>query len=191
MLSLVHRGWQGFAWQRSGQFPLVREAAHRPAPKRGRTIRAWFAGTYLNGVDAKHRLSIPASIRETIEARSQAKAVVLAPAEHADCLVGYDLTHFERLQDRLTREFEADFGPGRSARARLLFGPSEVLRYDDTGRVAMGPVLRDLGGLKDRALFLGAGDYFELWDPAALLESEGLDPRIARMVRTLVAGKAA
>ncbi len=191
MLSLLHRGWQGIGHPFRVAVSQARDRAPPSAPKRGRAIRAWFAGTYLNGVDAKHRLSVPASIRETIEARSQAKAVVLAPAEHADCLVGYDLTHFERLQERLAREFDGDFGPGRSARARLLFGSAEVLRYDDTGRVALGPVLRDLGGLKERALFVGAGDYFELWEPQALLDTEGLDPRIARMVRALVAGKAA
>ena len=39
-------------------------------------------------VDAKHRLSVPSTLRETIENRSQIKALVLSPAEH-DHMIGY------------------------------------------------------------------------------------------------------
>lgn len=154
-------------------------------------IRAWFAGTYLNGVDAKHRLSVPAPLRETIEARSQQKSLVLAPAEHASCLVGYDVTHFERLESRLEREFDGDFGPGRSDRGRILFGTTETLRYDDTGRIVLSPILKELGGIDRQALFLGAGDYFEIWSPEVLLAEPGLDQRLKRIVSALVAGRTA
>lgn len=157
---------------------------------RGSVIRGYFAGAYLNGVDAKHRLSVPAALRETIEARSQVKAVVLGPAEHAPCLVGYDVSHFERLQAGLAEQFAGDFGPARGVKARLLFGLAEQLRYDDTGRIILTPALRDMGDLAGEALFLGAGDYFELWSPAALLAEPGQDARLVRTVRSLMAGRA-
>lgn len=143
----------------------------------------------MNGIDAKHRLSVPAPLRETIEARSQTKALVLAPAEHAPCLIGYDLTFFERMEQRLAEQFAGDFGPGRSNKARTLFGLSERLKYDDTGRIVLTPTLRDMGELGGQAIFLGAGDYFELWAPELLLEQEDQDPRLLRTVKTLLAGK--
>lgn len=158
---------------------------------RGYVIRGFFSGAYLNGVDAKHRLSVPAPLRETIEARSQLKSLVLAPAEHAPCLVGYDVTHFERVQQGLVAQFSGDFGPGRSVKARSLFGMAEQLNYDDTGRIILPPILRDLGELKGQAMFLGAGEYFELWSPELLVAEPDQDPRLIRMARALMAQKGA
>ncbi|WP_448586511.1 division/cell wall cluster transcriptional repressor MraZ [Thermaurantiacus sp.] len=152
-------------------------------------IRGYFSGAYLNQVDAKHRLSVPAPIRETIEARSAAKAVVLAPAEHANCLVGFDLTHFEALERQLETRFQGDWSEARSRLARTLFGLAETLAYDETGRIILSPILLDLGGLSGPALFLGAGTYFELWSPAAILAADGQDPRLLRTVRALLAAK--
>lgn len=152
-------------------------------------IRGYFSGAYLNQVDAKHRLSVPAALRETIEARSATRAVVLAPAEHAACLVGYDITHFERIQTQIETRFAGDFGPGRSAFARTMFGMAERLSYDDNGRIILTPILRDLGELAGPALFLGAGDYFELWSPKLLLAAPDVEPRLRRTVEALMAAK--
>ncbi len=145
----------------------------------------------MNGVDAKHRLSVPAPLRETIETRSQVKALVLGPDEHMPCLVGYDVSYFERIQARLDNEFAGDFGPSRGAKARELFGMTEQLKYDDTGRILLGPMLRDLGELTGPAVFMGMGDHFQIWAPALLLKHHADNPRLARMVNALLAGKAA
>lgn len=124
-----------------------------------------------------------------MEARSQQKSIVLSPAEHAPCLIGYDLTYFEQLQSELRERFAGDFGPGRSATARTMFGMADVVKYEENGRIILPPILRELGEFKGRALFLGAGDYFELWMPELLLEQEGVDPRMARTVKALMAQK--
>jgi len=132
---------------------------------------------------------VPAPIRETVESRSQQKSIVLAPAEHAPCLIGYDVTRFDALQQELRERFAGDFGPGRAATARNLFGMADVLKYDDNGRIILTPILRELGELKQQALFLGSGDYFELWAPDVLMTAEGMDPRLLRTVKALVAQK--
>ena len=191
MLSLIHRDRRTAG--RSCQAPVA-EAGRgwRPSPgtKGNSAIRGYFSGTYVNGVDGKNRLSVPSSLRETIEARSGARALVLAPAEHAPCLVGYDISYFARIEARLEQEFAADFGPGRGNKARQLFAMAEQLKYDDTGRIVLTPTLRDAGELGGTAVFLGAGDYFELWSPELLLAGNDLDPRMLRMVRSLLEARA-
>jgi MraZ protein len=159
--------------------------------KRGSVIRDYFSGTYVNGVDAKHRLSVPASLRDTIEARSQMKALVLGPSDDAPCLIGYDLSYFARMEERLAAQFAGDFGPGRATKARSMFGLTEQMKYDETGRIILSPVMRDLGEINGRVVFLGVGDYFEIWSPDVLLSHEGQDPRVLRVVKALLAGKAA
>ncbi len=146
----------------------------------------FFSGTYMNQVDAKHRLSVPATFRETIETRSGSRTVVLAPAEHAPCLVGYDIGHFEAVHAEIAARFAGDFGPGRGNLARTLFASAETLGYDDNGRIILPPILLELGELSGPALFLGAGDYFELWAPGLLLASDDVDPRLKRVVRALM-----
>lgn len=153
--------------------------------------RGFFSGAYLNQVDAKHRLSVPSALRDTIEVRSAARQLVLAPAEHSPCLVGYDITRFEAIQAQLERRFADDWGPARDDFARTMFAMAETLAWDHNGRIILTPILRDLGELTGPALFLGAGDYFELWSPARLLERPGADPRLVRTVRALLAAKGA
>lgn len=145
--------------------------------------RAFFHGYAMNAVDAKNRLSVPAAYREVIEARSGAKAIVIAPHEREDCLVGYDRARSARLQEQLERRHGDDFGAARDDFARLAFGTSEVAPYDDTGRIILSPTLKELGGIDRLAFFIAAGDYFEIWDPETLLAAKGEDARLARIVR--------
>lgn len=149
----------------------------------------FFHGYALNAVDAKHRLSIPASYRETIEARSHTRAVVLAPHESAPCLIGYDPAHSALLQAQIEQRFAGDFGDARDAAARLAFGATELLPYDDNGRVVLSPMLKELGGLDRLGFFLALGTHFELWNPEALLAAPALDSRIDRIVRKLLADR--
>jgi MraZ protein len=144
----------------------------------------------VNGVDAKHRLSVPASLRETIEARSQTRELVLGPDEHSPCLIGYDVTYFDRLESRLEEEFAADFGPGRSLKARSVFGATEHLKYDETGRIILSPLMRELGEIGAHVVFIGVGHHFELWSPEQFLAQPGQDPRVVKLVKALVAGRA-
>lgn len=145
----------------------------------------------MNGVDAKHRLSVPAPLRETIEARSQTRELVLGPDEHAPCLIGYDISYFERLEARLDEEFAADFGPGRSQKARSIFGATEQLKYDENGRIILSPLMREMGEIGSQVIFMGLGHHFELWSPDAFLAQPGQDPRVVRLVKALLAGRPA
>jgi MraZ protein len=145
----------------------------------------------VNGVDAKHRLSVPASLRETIEARSGTKELVLGPDEHSPCLIGYDISYFERLEARLDEEFAADFGPGRSLKARSIFGATEHLRYDETGRIILSPLMREMAEIGSTVVYVGVGHHFELWAPDVLLAQPGQDPRVLKLVKALVQGRTA
>ena len=190
MLSLIHRDRRVAGRPAKASGPEAGAAPGNPCKVEGISeIRGYFSGTYVNGVDGKNRLSVPSSLRETVEVRSSVKALVLSPAEHAPCLVGYDVSYFARIERRLEQEFAQDFGPGRGNKARQLFAMAEQLKYDDTGRIVLTPTLRDAGELGATAVFLGAGDYFELWAPDLLLARSDLDPRMLRSVQSLLAGR--
>jgi len=146
-------------------------------------MQGYFHGYAMNAIDAKNRVSIPAPYREVIEARSNARSVVLAPHEREPCLIGYDQAYSTRLYDKLDRRFGDDFGAARDDLARMQFGATEQLGYDDNGRIVLSPMLKELGEMERLAFFIAAGDTFEIWNPAVLLELKGAEnPRLARIV---------
>ncbi len=151
----------------------------------------YFLGNALNGIDAKSRVSIPSSFREVLGTRSDARAVILAPAERADCLVGYDQSHPAKARAELEARFAGDYGTDRDDRFRTAFGSAEKAAIDDTGRIILSTMMKDVGDIDRLALFWGMGDYFEIWNPAHFLARPNLDPRLTRMVRRLLDARGA
>jgi 16S rRNA (cytosine1402-N4)-methyltransferase len=54
--------------------------------------------------------------------------------------------------------------------------------YDGAGRMVLPPFLRSEAGIGDTALFLGLGDYFEIWNPLKAREALADDPMLVRMI---------
>ena len=138
-----------------------------------------FQGSALNAVDAKGRVSIPAFLRGVIERRGDARTIVLAKHENFACLSAYDpayaaLKHakLERLLEK--EETSSDAQLDYQQRNLMAFAATEEVPYDSSGRIVLHPMMRRKGGLEDLALFLGAGETFQIWNPKLLLK----DPRI-------------
>ena len=146
----------------------------------------FFLGNALNGIDAKNRVSIPSAFREVLAARSDARTVILAPAERADCLVGYDQSFPARARAELEARFAGDYGDGRDDRFRATFGATERAPLDDNGRIILSGAMKDIGEIDRVALFWGMGDYFEVWNPHRFLARPNLDPRLTRIVQRLL-----
>lgn len=145
-----------------------------------------FIGNALNAVDAKNRVSVPSSFRDVIAARSDARSAILAPAERADCLVGFDQGYTAKAKAELEARFAGEFSDARDDRFRATFGSAEKFPIDDNGRIILSPAMKDAGEIDRLALFWGMGDYFEVWNPHRFVERVGIDPRVVRMVRRLL-----
>jgi len=142
-----------------------------------------FIGNALNTVDAKSRVSVPATFRDTIERRTSEKWLLLGPHEREPCLVGYDLHRPSRIQAIIDRRFGDDFGPERDDFARAAFGSPEKLPIDDNGRIILPPTLKEVGQIGAHAFFVAAGDYFEVWNAELFLETKGETTPLGRIVR--------
>lgn len=145
-----------------------------------------FLGNALNGIDAKNRVSVPASFRDVVAARSDERTIVLAPAERADCLIGYDQTHAAKVRMEVERRFSGNYSEERDDYIRATFGSAEKLAFDDNGRIILSPILKDVGAIDRLALFWGMGDYFEIWNPQLFVERPKLDTRVVRIVQRLL-----
>lgn len=143
-------------------------------------IDDFFQGSALNAVDAKGRLSVPAFVRNVIERRSDARFIVIGAHDVSPCLTAYGRSYASNLYEEMERRRLAEEEKGASIddhydRARRLFGMTEEVPYDPSGRIVLPPMMRRKGKIEDLALFVGIGGVVEIWNPRTALEVGGRD----------------
>ena len=52
----------------------------------------------------------------------------------------------------------------------MAFAATEEVPYDPSGRIVLPPMMRRKGEIQDLALFLGAGETFQAWNPTLFLK---------------------
>ena len=134
-----------------------------------------FQGSALNAVDGKGRVSVPAFLRSVIERRGDAKSIVLAKHEAFPCLSAYDPAYAALKHSKLERLFEKEEANPEAAleyqqRNLMAFAATEEVAYDSSGRIVLPTMMRRKGEIADLALFLGAGETFQIWSPTLFLE---------------------
>jgi len=134
-----------------------------------------FQGHALNAVDAKGRVSVPASFRTLIEKRALANALdpenALKIGEHksGDCLWALDAVASAEIDVQLAASV-ADL-PAAERMDKLeelamdAHGGLERVTFDGAGRMVLSPMLREFGQIEDLAFFVGAGLTFQIWNP--------------------------
>jgi MraZ protein len=148
--------------------------------------REAYIGYALQAIDAKGRVAIPADLRGQLETNSAEKRVFVDLHEDESCLIGFDRGWVNLLRDQINadhsfeREKDRDFDMSMARRAALV--SAEPASFDASGRFILPAFLKDISGLGDWAFFAGALDYFEIWNPAKLLESPRAPDRAKRLV---------
>lgn len=122
-----------------------------------------FLSSVTGNMDSKGRVSVPASFR-THCGVSGFEGVVLWPSLDGAYLEGGDLsvlTHYQSMLERLDM-----YDEGREALELVIFGESQKLGFDTTGRIVLPAPFRDHAGLDGKVTFVGRGRKFEIWDEA-------------------------
>ncbi len=124
-----------------------------------------FRGLNAINLDAKGRIAIPSRYRGIVDEHCQGKMIVTIEATDGECLVIYPLNEYEEIQ----RKVEAL--PSFSATAKrlkgLFIGHATDVELDSSGRILVPPTLRTYVGLEKKAVLVGQGKKFELWDEDA------------------------
>jgi MraZ protein len=141
-----------------------------------------FASHFLQRIDAKGRVSVPAPFRQ-----------VLAQDGHEGlyCFPALDQPAIEAGGHALRREIEAwiaeypAFSPEQEDLSFFLETQGQVLSVDPEGRILLPEALRAHAGISDAVIFAGQGHRFQLWNPA------GFAARLAAAMDRVRALKAA
>lgn len=119
-----------------------------------------FRGVTNLNLDAKGRIAMPARYRDRLMESCGGRLVVTVDRD--GCLLIYPLPEWERIEQALMARPNMDKQVRRLQ--RLLLGHATECDLDGQGRILVPPPLREFAGLDKRAVLVGQGNKFELWD---------------------------
>lgn len=124
-----------------------------------------FLSTYVNKVDRKGRVSVPAQWRAHLSSDAF-KGIVVFPAYTGQpCLEGMSITRVASLVEDV--EQFAAFSAEQNDSAHLIFSQIKELPFDPEGRILLPADLLALANITEQAVFAGMGTRFQIWEPTA------------------------
>jgi MraZ protein len=128
-----------------------------------------FLGTHQNRLDAKSRVSIPATFRNALRmlplpAASDTASVVLRPSHAHDCIEVWPASVFHALETTLSRY--DPLSESYDDLAIALYGDAFPVEADKEGRIVLSDDLKAHAHLTDSVTFIGLGRTFQIWQPA-------------------------
>ncbi len=118
-----------------------------------------FRGASQIALDANGRMAIPTRYRERLASRADGHLVATVDKE---CLLIYPLPDWKEFEEKLMAV--PNINPVARRFQRIKMGYAKDLQMDSNGRVLVPKELRDVAKLDRRAMLLGQGNKFELWD---------------------------
>jgi MraZ protein len=121
-----------------------------------------FLSKYLNNIDKKGRVSIPAAFRSVITEQSTG-SLVLYPSIKNLCIEGCNLAKLEHMS-KIIANLDP-YSEERDAFETIILGESTQLSLDNEGRIIIPKFLSQYAKLSQQAVFVGKGEVFEIWNP--------------------------
>jgi MraZ protein len=121
-----------------------------------------FLSTFVNRVDRKGRVSVPATFRSTLATHRHPNQVVLIPSFKFEALDGTGSDHLTEMMEGLNT---LDQYSDRRDDLALVFAESRALQIDGEGRIVIPDDLKDHAQISEEVAFVGLGTMFQMWEP--------------------------
>lgn len=125
---------------------------------------ALFLSTFLNKVDRKGRVSVPASFRNALIDQTF-DGIVAFPSFVQPAIEGSGIDRIESLAAGID-QFDP-FSEEHDVFANAILADSHQISFGDDGRIVLPELLREHAGIDDQAAFVGRGATFQIWQPDA------------------------
>ncbi len=124
-----------------------------------------FTGTYLNRLDAKGRVSIPAPFRMALRTGNDDESPVtlfVGPSRKYACIDGWPKARMDAIALRL--EEMDPFSDEYDDLAMSTYGNMFEIEADKEGRIVLSDTLRAKAQIDSHAAFIGMGGWFQIWN---------------------------
>ena len=122
---------------------------------------ALFLSTFVNKVDRKGRVSVPATFRAALAGQSFL-GIVAYRSFKLPCVEGSGIDRMEEMSGRIDQM--AQFSEPYDNLA-VVFSDAQQLPFDGEGRIMLPQALAEHAGIADHAAFVGQGRTFQIWEP--------------------------
>ena len=123
---------------------------------------ALFLSTFINKIDSKGRVSVPAQFRAALT-NKDFSGIVVYESFINQCIEGCDIQRITKLSESIDNL--DPFSEERDAFAATILGGAMQLSIDGDGRVILPESLIVKSEIEKKALFVGKGPTFEIWNP--------------------------
>ena len=122
-----------------------------------------FFSTFVNKVDTKGRVSVPAPFRSLLDSTGY-NGILVLPSFRLPALEGSGVDRIATLRKKLESfdEFSSEY-----EQAQALFSEAAQLPMDPEGRVSIPAALMEHANITGQVAFVGAGPVFQIWEPGA------------------------
>lgn len=125
---------------------------------------ALFLSTFVNKVDRKGRISVPAPFRAALSGQNFPGIVVF----RSYTTRAIEASGFDRMKRLATAVDDLDqFSARQEDLTATIFADARQLAFDGEGRVMLTADLMAHAGIEDLAAFVGRGPTFQIWQPEA------------------------
>ena len=123
-----------------------------------------FLSTYENRIDKKGRVSVPANFRSHLSNLGY-NGVVCYPSFNNQSIEACSQDRIEKLSNSI--DSLNPFEEKRDFFATSILSDSINLQFDSEGRISLSSKLLRHAKIKSSMLFVGQGQTFQIWEPAA------------------------
>jgi MraZ protein len=126
---------------------------------------ALLVGRHVNRIDKKGRVSVPKAFREAYAGQGFA-GVYAYPLFKYPAIEACGEAFMRRLGESMDEGMDM-FSDEQDDLAAIVMNNAEALPFDPEGRVVLPKPFLDHAGLTTEAVFVGRGQRFQIWEPAA------------------------
>lgn len=121
-----------------------------------------FLSKYINKIDKKGRVSIPAGYRGAL-AKENFNGIIVYPSFKNNCIECCSMSRLEELS-KIIQNLDP-YSDERDAFETIVLGEAVQLQFDNEGRVILPNYLMEQVGITEQGCFVGKGLVFEIWNP--------------------------
>ena len=128
-----------------------------------------FLSTFINKLDKKGRVSVPASFRLALSGQSF-QGIVAFRSYKLSAIEGMGIDRMQRLSDSVD---QLDlFSEAQDDLTTSIFADAQTLALDGDGRVILPNLLLEHAKINEAIAFVGRGATFQLWNPQLFEEHQ-------------------
>lgn len=121
-----------------------------------------FLSTFMNKLDKKGRVSVPASFRLVLSGQAF-QGIVAFRSYKLPAIEGMAIDRMQRMSDSVD---QLDlFSDAQEDLTTTIFADAQMIAFDGDGRIILPQMLLEHASIKDQVAFVGRGATFQIWNP--------------------------